>query len=164
MVYKFRPGYNAPVSAQIVGEQLEQIRQRHDGTMTPANVIADAKSVASPLHDCFEWSNREAANLYREDQARRLIRSVDVIIENLNNGDQDKHQQAFVSVARPFMEGPAYTSTAEALSDEEMTEIVLSNARAQIRGWRRRYGHLAGIAADIGRVVEAIDELEMIPA
>jgi hypothetical protein len=159
MVFKYRPGFSAPVDPQTLGDRLESIRQR-DEVITPAAVVDDARPKDAPLHPCFEWNNREAAGLYREDQARRLIRSVEVVEANDRTGEETR-QIAFVSVAKPYTPGPAYTSTVEALSDEELRGRVMDECRRQLRGLQARYRQFQEIA----RAIQvAIDELECVPA
>lgn len=58
--------------------RLEKIRARNNGVLTPDDVVKDARSETSPLHPYFTWDDSEAANQYRLDQARLLIRNVRV--------------------------------------------------------------------------------------
>jgi hypothetical protein len=50
------------------------------GQLTPEVVVEAAADPASPLHKSFEWNDETAAAAYRIEQARALIRSVDVEI------------------------------------------------------------------------------------
>lgn len=56
--------------------RLAKICSLNRGRLTPDAVVADAKSPESPLHDQFEWDDSAAANQYRLDQARSLIRTM----------------------------------------------------------------------------------------
>lgn len=62
-----------------VADRLAALYKKN-GTLTPALVVKDAKPKASPLHACFEWDDGVAAAKYREEQARELIRGVEVRI------------------------------------------------------------------------------------
>lgn len=59
-------------------------RLEREGTITPDAVVEDARNVASPLHDLFEWDDSKAAHEYRLDQARAIIRTVRVVV-NIDN-------------------------------------------------------------------------------
>lgn len=48
--------------------------------ITPERVVKAAENRRSPLHACFEWDNTKAAAAYRLEQARTLIRSVEVTV------------------------------------------------------------------------------------
>lgn len=50
------------------------------GRLSAAQVVEAARNPASPLHACFEWADDVAAEGYRLEQARRLIRGVKVIV------------------------------------------------------------------------------------
>jgi len=50
------------------------------GRLTASKVVDAARNPASPLHACFEWDDDVAAEGYRLEQARRLIRGVKVVV------------------------------------------------------------------------------------
>lgn len=52
-----------------------------DQKLTAEQVVAEATDPTSPLHGAFEWDDQQAAHLYRLDQARLLIRKVEITIE-----------------------------------------------------------------------------------
>lgn len=69
-----------PEQRKAVAERLEKIRARNGGVLTPEHVVEDARSVKSPLHEMFPWSDKEAAHKHRLDIAREIIRHVRVEI------------------------------------------------------------------------------------
>lgn len=76
MRYTFRNGGDA----QAVGETLETLRLEH-GRLTPIAVVEIASDERSPIHKYFTWDDSTAANEYRLWEARSLIRSVTVTVE-----------------------------------------------------------------------------------
>lgn len=52
------------------------------GRLTADEVVSAARDPASPLHRHFDWDNDVAADSWRIEQARRLIRGVKVIVEH----------------------------------------------------------------------------------
>lgn len=54
--------------------------ERDGGRLLPVDVVNAARDPASPLHSHFTWDDKEAAERYRLEQARTLIRSVKVEI------------------------------------------------------------------------------------
>lgn len=60
---------------------LAAIAAANGGKITPDQVVAAAQDPASPLHECFEWDDEKAAVEHRRDQARALIRSVEVKVQ-----------------------------------------------------------------------------------
>jgi hypothetical protein len=141
MIYKFREGHSAPVPAQVVGERLAELEAAD--CLNPAALVDDARPEDSPLHPAFEWDDDEAAERYREDQARSLIRSVFVVPQD---GVADTRQAvAFVSVGSPRT-GARYVTTSRAMSDADMRASVLADALAAMNGLQVRYGHLNELA------------------
>lgn len=55
------------------------------GKLTPEQVVDAARDEASPLHVYFEWRDDKAADAYRIEQARSLIRSVTVRVETTDD-------------------------------------------------------------------------------
>lgn len=51
------------------------------GELTPERVVDAAADEKNPLHGYFTWDDDEAAHQYRLWEARRLIRSVKVVVE-----------------------------------------------------------------------------------
>jgi hypothetical protein len=64
---------------EAVRERLAEIEEANRGRLTPEAVVRDAEDPDSPLHDYFEWDNKEAGHRWRIEQARALIVSVRVI-------------------------------------------------------------------------------------
>ena len=84
MVYAWREGrsaspYLSNVTPQVVGEELEKVREQGGGMIFPRAVIDHARPSDSPLHSCFEWNDTEAAEKFRIVQARGVIKSVEIV-------------------------------------------------------------------------------------
>jgi hypothetical protein len=145
MVYRWRDGYRASVNAQVAGERLAEIREENGGHLTPADVVEDARPEDAPLHPEFTWDDEVAAENWRQDEARRLIRSVEVVVETHAPGEQPKATIGYVHVDLPD-DGPVYVTSARAMSEPELREQVLADAISAFEALRRRYEHLAELA------------------
>jgi len=58
---------------------LQQLADPH-GNLDPATVVDAATPATSPLHDYFTWDDGEAADKWRIDEARQLIRRVRITV------------------------------------------------------------------------------------
>jgi hypothetical protein len=148
MIYKWKQGSKAPVSAQAAGEELERIRTLRNGRLDPKDVIEASRDPGAPLHPAFEWNDTKAAAEYRREQAKYLIRSVEVVVEK--SADERTPIRAFVSVERD--NDRSYTSTFHALSDAELRQQVVGQAWKELEAWQKRHAELvefAGIFAEI---------------
>jgi hypothetical protein len=65
---------------KAVEEALEALAAANDGRLEPEAVVEAARDRESPLHSYFTWSNREAADKRRLDEARELIRSFKLVV------------------------------------------------------------------------------------
>jgi hypothetical protein len=147
LVYRWKAGYRATVSAQVAGERLDAIREAGGGHLTPAAVVADAVSAGSPLHPCFTWDDAEAARKRRDDEARGLIRSVCVLPAGAS-----EPVLRHVNVVLPDV-GHAYVTTERAGADEDLRGQVERDALAAIDAYTRRYRGILALAP----IFEAID-------
>lgn len=149
MIYKWKEERAYRVPAQVVGQELEKLRTKFNGRLEPDMVVHVAKSASHPLHELFEWDDNVAAQAYRVGQARAVIRSIEVVIEE---APKSKPVRAFVSVVRD--RDRSYTSVQHAMSDEDLRKQVLMQAMSELEAWRKRYAELVELA----NVFAAIDE------
>lgn len=141
------------LDAQKVGEQLESIRLER-GHLTPEMVLRAAKSRRSPLHGGFTWDDGEAAQAWRLNEARYLLRMVVMIREDAPDKEPIR---AFVVVRDDEGEWE-YTSTVAAMSNAVLRQQVLARALKELEAWRDRYDELeelAGVFAAIDQMNEA---------
>lgn len=150
VVYEWKEGSRIRViDAKTAAERFEEIRRRV-GKLTPKAVVDDARPVDSPLHPAFEWDDHVAAEKYREEQARHLIRSL--VIRTVEEGPTEP-VRAYVSVpdVHTVQDGTernsdVYVPTQIALSDEFLRAKVLERALNELRQFRRKYSHLKELA------------------
>lgn len=152
MIYQWREGFRLPGDPNEVGTHLEALRQKQEGFLTAEEILKDAHKKRSPIHPYFEWNDTDAAREYRLSQARYLMRAIVVVREE---GVEAEPHRAFVVVSS---EGKSdrYTSTRDALSDEDMRNQLLERARNEMLAWRRRYSELVELA----EVFQAIDKIQ----
>lgn len=146
---RFQSG--AVQKAQEVGTHLDLLRQRHKGELTPKDVLDDAKNHNSPLHSFFEWNDGEAAEQYRLQQARGLIRSVVAIY--ISEEKPAVRTRAYVHIKESG--ASHYRETTHAMSQKATRDQVLRQAWQELNNWRRRYTHLNEFA----KLFEAADEV-----
>jgi len=76
--YVFREGARVGgVKPEIAAKELQRLQKA--GAITAPAVVEAARPDDAPLHPVFEWDDEAAADEYRLEQARRLIRAVQVI-------------------------------------------------------------------------------------
>ena len=122
--YKARSGarFNNK-EAQIIGETIEDLRNS-EGQVTPEDLLKDAKKKTSPLNKYFEWSNSEAAHMFRLSQARQLVNHIVEIV--IIEGESIK-QRSFLSVKTEGKE-TVYVTLQDAIEDESYRKQLLNKA------------------------------------
>lgn len=155
--YEFSEGArfqkDADLNAKAVGEHLEMLRQKFKGELTPKDVLDDARHDNSPLHSFFEWDDGAAAEQYRLQQARGLIKAVVAIY--VRDDKPALRTKMFVHVPEP--QAPHYRETTHALSMRRTRALVLDRAWRELRAWKQRYKDLEEFASFID-IIDRIDE------
>jgi hypothetical protein len=124
---------------QTIGEALAEIAEKAEGHLTPSAVVDSARSENHPLHPHFEWNDSAAAEAYRLDQARSIIRMVRVVDDSTNDGTT----RAFLSVKDPA--GMSYRSIGDVKSSLELQLAVLRQAERDLEAFKRRYREMTDI-------------------
>lgn len=133
---------------QKVGEALAKIAAANKGHLTPIAVVNEARNDRSVLHRHFEWDDAVAAEAYRLDQARTLIRSVQVV-----NDDEDTQAPAFISIAEKG--GVSYRTLQDVLDSADLQAQALKQAERDLEAFTKRYRQFE----DICEVVKSAREI-----
>ena len=145
MVYDWRTiDYEIP--AQQVGEHMEELDKIH-GEITPQIMVDDARPAEALMHPLYDWDDFRAAEKYRCYQAKKIRSNLIVVKVEKPNIEIGKQTPvcAFISV-KPRNESASYRPTMVAMSDEKTREIVLENAKAELRSFDMKYRGLLDVA------------------
>jgi hypothetical protein len=125
----------------VIGPELERIISENKGRLTPHVVVDSARNRRSPLHRHFEWNDKVAAEAYRLEQARELIRTIR--IEDTEHSDTPP-RRAFLSVND---NGTSYRTVNEVLNSQHLQLAVLIAAEKELKAFESRYGELLDICS-----------------
>ncbi|MET3837512.1 hypothetical protein ABIB58_002868 [Brevundimonas sp. UYEF29] len=152
--YAWKPGSRVRLDPEKAGKEMEDVRRRNGGALTPEALLERARSANSAVHDHFEWDDGKAAHLHRISQAGDLIRAITIDVTH-SNVEPPKTIRAFVSVEREGQR--SYTSTVHALSDADLRRQVVAKAWADLEAWRERHRELTEFA----RIFSAMDDTKV---
>ena len=99
------------------------------GRLDPKDVVEEARNPQSPLHKSFTWNDDEAAEQWRLQQARQLIRSVK--IERIEN----VQEQRTVRFVRQYVHDPAndgYLATEDVAKLPDVRDRILAEMRRDL--------------------------------
>jgi len=135
--YQWKPYVRVGIPAQTVGERLEYLRQKHR-KITPKIIVSDAKPKNSVLHKAFEWNNTRAADLYRLDQAKYILRSI--VICTLPNGQKCAPTKMWVNIQNGAHKNKRENvHIYDAMNNPKLRRLVIKQALAELEQWRKRY-------------------------
>lgn len=137
-IYRWKPGCErSGGDAQRVGEQLHSLTVEHGEKLTPTHVVAAARPDDAPLHGLFEWNDVVAADRYREEQARVVMRSIEIV------SAQAAPTRMFVPIVEKVKGGQlqkTYVPACRVSAELGLTLTVLEGAMDVIETFRERYG------------------------
>lgn len=161
-------GLSKQTLTQSVCDELHAIAKACNYHLTPDVVLRNAAKPESPIHDCFEWDDSQAAERFRYIQAAMLIRSVKVSVET-HPQDKPKIVRAFVSVAEtqeshddgkeqetdPTQKTNFYVPLEVALKTDDYRSQMLDNAYRELRSFQRKYS----VLKELTSVFDEIEKL-----
>jgi hypothetical protein len=131
--------------------ELLRIAKDNGGVLTPQAVVEAASASDHPLHGYFEWDDNEAARLYRDEQARRLIRRVYAVYES----DQEPIQmRALVSLVEDRLNGDSYRLFDSVMAAPALRQQYVEQCLRELNTVRRKYAAVSELSA----VWSAIDQ------
>lgn len=153
------------LDAQAIGQEIEALGGR-DG-VAPADLVEAARNPGSAMHSYFEWDDAKAADAYRVQQARYLLRSIEVVI-------REEHPPIRAFHAVVVEDGPEgdddggdkprrYVPVSVVAADEALRRQVIEAALAELQGWRKRYAQYRELE-QIGAAIDAAMEQVLMPA
>lgn len=135
MIYQWKiPGLYG-MDAQTAGEEMERIHRKH-GQLTPADIVDESRPKSAPLHDVFEWRDQEAAEKYRQVQARELIRAI--VVVDSNAGLQEP-VRAFVHVQQ------GYQPMKMVIKHPDQMEELKAAALRDLKAFQQKYQTLCKV-------------------
>lgn len=161
MIYKAVKGSTLKdQDAQVIGERLSNLMQ--SGPVTPEDVLQDAKPKRSPIHDYFEWDNESAANEYRLNQARYYMRSIEVIVEMVEQPVRAFHVVNVKTDTGDISRG--YLPIVHIKEEPDLLSQVIESARRELVAWQRRYSQYQELEPANVAIQQVIAQLEGIAA
>lgn len=150
--WKYYPGtkkYEA--EAQAVGEELLKL-EKSGVLLKPIEIAkaAEKKRKFPNLNSCFEWDDEEAAVQYRITQAREIVTRLVIITEE---DDSDKTPiRAFVSF-KDEDNSHRYINIEAAMSDDEIRQSVIEEARRSLIKWQNKYERLLSYSEELSAAI-----------
>lgn len=135
MVYQWKGAACIKADAQQAGQVCEQLEQT--GGLTAKRLLDASRPEDAPLHDEFEWNDSEAAEKYREQQARHIINSLTIVVE------EKPVTRAFVNIR---VAGPAYESINVIVQQQDKYAALLDQCKKELQAFLKKYNSIKELA------------------
>lgn len=145
---------NKPINDPEIRAAIMAVKK--DDMISPEKVVEAARPKTSPLHDYFTWDDSYAAQQWRLEQARQLIR---VVVDVIDMPDKTQREvRVFVSLPSDRHSEGGYRILSRVLNDEEKKEELLEDALRELIRFREKYDMLKELAG----IFKVIDKLPLI--
>jgi len=140
----------AKANAEVLGRELLRL-SKITAELKPKHVLDAAKDPKNPLHRHITWDDQVAADRYRRDEARSIIRCVDIRDDQL---DVPAHRM-FFSIAD---KGRAYRRLDEILDSRHLQTLLLEQAEKDLRNAEERVRELKDVCNMVRRARKRLSE------
>ena len=133
--YQWRDSYRKfyPIDPEQAGQALAEIESQ-DGQLTAQSVVDAARPKRAPLHDAFEWDNTVAADEWRREQARSIIKSIQIVVVEEEGEEQPEVRPIYFNVQMDTGTAGYYKSREVLSQSIEEWESALQLAKQQLAG------------------------------
>lgn len=165
--YEWKAGFpSGGIAPDVAGRELDRLAKR-DQEVVPITLVEESRSSDAPLHSYFEWDDGIAGGLHREQQAKQLIRSIQVTYVRNDTEEPLPPVRAYVSVMdEPEFEMYApskpsittqrhYRPMVRVMSDTDLRDQYKRQAFDSLVTWRQRYRDIEAFA----HIFEQVDKL-----
>lgn len=119
--------------AQKVAEEINKIGDE----VTPDQIVEAARDESTELHKCFEWNDTIAANKWRKYQARQVLRSLVIKVE-----EEPEDETPPVRVFYKTDNNEGYKHSNIVFRNDDEYQKLLQAAYAELRAFKVKYARL----------------------
>lgn len=140
--WKFENLFNA--DADRVASEIEQIGDE----VTAAQIVEKARDSNSELHKCFEWDDSIAAEKYRLEQARYVLR---VLI--IKRPDESENDAPAVRYFQKTTNNEGFKPSKIIFHKQDEYQALLHRAWNELRAFKAKYSMLS----EFDEIISLID-------
>ena len=121
---------------------------------SPEQIVAKAKDPKTELHKCFEWDDKVAAQLYRLETARQIVRFLVIKKDNQEDDGNDRPSHIRACVSKNDKSG-RFEPINVVVRNQDKYEKLLAQALSELEQFKRKYSTIK----ELDVILKVIDEL-----
>ncbi len=129
--YVYRGRNIRGVDPEDAFHELERIREARG--LTAEAVVEESRPKEATLHSAFEWNDRKAAHEHRLQQARQVIRCVQVVMPDQQPASVYVHVQQPTEGAAADSRAGRYEPVEVVVQSPDLFALALSELQAKVR-------------------------------
>lgn len=133
------------VSADDAGAEFERILET--GELTAERIVDESRPKDAVLHNEFEWNDSIAAEKYRREQARTMLRCL------IKVTDDRPPTRAFFTIDYTNKRKGTYEQIEVIVADDQKADKLLKIALGELKSFRKKYDSLSQLA-DLFTVID----------
>jgi len=150
----YKQGAQIRCAPELAYHEIERNRKANNGEIDLDKLVKDSKLKDAPLHNDFEWNNSKAAHKFRLEQARKIVRSIEIIRDETPNIQTRAFELAIRRSETPdHPTRRVYMSIEDVMQDPVARDELLARAIRDAVSFRKRYSALSELA----QVFSALD-------
>ena len=138
MTFEWKPGSRFKVDANTAGAVCEQLEAA--GNLSAKSLLDVSRPEDAPLHSEFEWNDSIAAEKFREEQARCIIRHLVVRLDEKPN----EQVRGFFRIEQTVQQ--SYTNVTTILTQRDLRSQLIQQALEEMAAFQRKYSTLTELA------------------
>ena len=162
MDIKWKSGASFKAPADKAHAEIEKIRLKH-GSVAAEQVVTVAQSNRSILHGDFEWDDKVAGHEHRLETARKLLRSLVIVRDELRTERPQRVYEVVRDTAAkttPRIKS-VYKTLEDVMSDENLRAELLGRALRELISIRNRYRDLQELAVVLRAIDKVVNTVEV---
>lgn len=150
------PSDSKVLKKEVILRELEEVRAlSEDGLLHPEKAVAWARQHReSEIYKHLEWNDGLAAEQYRVEQVRQVIRVVVI-----NSSETDQTVRAYISTPTDRVTGGGYRQMNDALM--RARQELINEALKTLENFGNRYAHLPELDTLFSRISEGVREFRI---
>jgi hypothetical protein len=137
---------------------IEKLEEKH-GKITPELLVKEGRRPGSPVYRYFTRGLEQAAAKRWLDEARMIIRSVYIYIEQPDEDPVPVRKYIHIEPTESRPQATGYMDVVDVCADDELRQQMIDHAVKDIKIWKDRYHALKKFSVQLASIYDALESI-----